>query len=85
MIPGLAATLMAWIPFLHPVTLPRGARLWMVLPLVMCVAVVYRATRARDMRKLPRAALITFANIMAGMIAIALAFFVAHRAVLWLF
>lgn len=79
------AALLAWVPFLHPLKLPAGARLWMVLPLVLCVAVVYRATRARHVREMPKDTLTTFVCIILGMIAIAVAFYLVHQAVLWLF
>jgi hypothetical protein len=75
----LAATLCAWIPFLNPVKLPVGARLWTFLPLVLCVAVVYRATRARKVGDMPKATLLTFVSIVAGMVAIAVGFFLVHR------
>ena len=61
------AALLAWIPFVHPLQLPAGARLWMFLPLAACLAVVYRATRARTARELPRATLKTFLTIVIGM------------------
>ncbi|MGD8451247.1 MAG: hypothetical protein PVJ57_05460 [Phycisphaerae bacterium] len=73
-------SLLAWIPFVHPLKLPPGARLWMVLPLVLCVAVVYRATRARSVRDLPKATVWTFVNIIVGMVAIAVAFYLVHHA-----
>jgi len=75
---------MGWIPFLHPVKLPPGARLWTFFPLILCVAVVYRATRSRSVRDMPRATAATFAYICVGMIAIAAAFYLLHRLVLWL-
>ena len=78
------SALLAWVPFLNPVKLPAGARLWMVLPLVLCVALVYRATRAREVHELPRATLLTFVNIVLGMAAIAVAFNIVNRAALWL-
>jgi len=74
------ALLLGWL-FIHPLGLPDGARFWMMLPLVACVAAVYRATRARTAREMPRATLITFVNIVVGMVLIALAFYVAHIAV----
>ena len=77
-----AWTLLAWLPFVNPIPLPAGLRLWTFLPLAACVAVVYRATRATDLRGLPRAAAITFAQIVAGMCAIALGAYVLHEAVL---
>ena len=78
----LAAALLAWIPFIHPLPLPDGARLWMFPPLAACVAVVYRATRARTARELPKATLKTFINIVVGMCLIAIAAYVIHEAVL---
>jgi hypothetical protein len=68
--------------FVHPLPLPGWARLWMFLPLTLCVAVVYRATRAREPRELPRATLFTFVTIAAGMVLIALAAYFVHMAVI---
>lgn len=74
--------LLAWIPFIHPLPLPDGAKLWMFLPLAACVAVVYRATRARTARELPRATVKTFINIVVGMCLIAIVAYVIHEGVL---
>jgi hypothetical protein len=76
------AALLAWIPFINPLPLPDGARLWMFPPLAACVAVVYRTTRARTARELPKATLKTFINIVVGMCLIAIAAYVIHGAVL---
>jgi len=81
----LVATALGWIPFLHPVKLPPGTRLWMFFPLVLCIAAVYRATRARSVRQMPKGTLITFVNISVGMIAIAIAFYLVHQTVLRFF
>lgn len=70
--------------FVHPLKLPEGSRLWMFLPLAACIAVVYRATRARSLAGLGRATLVTFVNIVLGMVLIALAAYALHRLVLWL-
>jgi formate-dependent nitrite reductase membrane component NrfD len=78
----LLSALLAWIPFINPLQLPAGARLWMFLPLAACVAVVYRATRARTARELPRATLKTFLTIVIGMWLIAIAAYAVHAAVL---
>ncbi len=74
----LSALLLGWVPFVHPIKLPSGARLWMFLPLAACIAVVYRATRARSAGELPRATVRTFVQIVIGMCAIALAAYVLH-------
>lgn len=68
---------LGWL-FINPLHLPSRAFLWTLLPLVACVATVYRATRARDARDLPRATLITFVNIVVGMALIAAAFYALH-------
>jgi hypothetical protein len=78
----LATAVVAWIPFIHPLKLPAGSRLWMLLPLVACIAVVYRATRARTVRGLPKATVRTFINIILGMCAIAIVAYLLHEAVL---
>ena len=70
---------LGWV-FVNPLKLPAGARLWMLLPLVACVAVVYRATRARQVREMPRSTVFTFLNIVVGMALIAIAFYLAHAA-----
>ncbi|RMF77851.1 MAG: hypothetical protein D6744_10845 [Planctomycetota bacterium] len=76
--------LLAWTLFLNPIALPARSRLLTCLPLVFCVALVYRATRARSAAALPRAVLITFVNIVVGMTLIALAAYALHMLVLWL-
>ncbi len=74
--------LAVWIPFVHPLPLPAGARLWMFLPLAACIAVVYRATRSYKPADLPKAAVRTFLSIVVGMWLIALAAYGVHLAVI---
>lgn len=74
-----AGELLGWL-FVQPATLPPHMRLWMLLPLVACVALVYRATRARDLRGLVRPTALTFVNILVGMVVIAVAFYAVHMA-----
>jgi hypothetical protein len=76
-----AATLLAWIPFVHPMPIPNSARLWMLFPLVACVAAVYRATRARDTHGMVRPTIVTFFNIVVGMALIAAVFYALHMLV----
>jgi hypothetical protein len=80
---ALLGELLAWIPFVNPLKLPHGSRLWMFLPLAACVAVVYRATRARQARELPWATFKTFVNIVVGMWLIAIAAYGLQEGVLW--
>jgi hypothetical protein len=73
----LDVTTLAWL-LVKPLDLPAGLRIWMLLPLVLCVATVYRATRTREPARMWRSTALTFVNIIVGMTAIALAFYVAH-------
>ena len=77
---ALTTLTLSWL-FIHPASLPARGHLWMLLPLVACVATVYRATRARSPRDLPRATVLTFVNIVVGMAAIAVAFYLVHLGV----
>ncbi|HMQ16144.1 MAG TPA: hypothetical protein PKC49_09240 [Phycisphaerae bacterium] len=70
--------------FVVPIDLPSWLRLWMFLPLAACIAVVYRATRARSVAEMPLATVLTFVNIVLGMVAIAVAAYAVHALVLWL-
>lgn len=74
--------LLAWTPFVNPLKLPDGTRLWLVLPLLLCVAAVYRVTRARTAAELPLPILTTFFNILIGMVLIAAGAYIAHEIVL---
>ena len=75
---GLTNALTLATLFIDPAHLPTGARLWMLLPLVACVAAVYRATRVRTAREMPWATVRTFVSIVVGMALIAAAFYVAY-------
>lgn len=81
---SLSSAVMAML-FVRPVELPPWMRLWMFLPLALCIAVVYRATRAHSAAELPRTAVVTFLNIVLGMIAIAITAYALHEFVLRFF
>ena len=71
--------LLAFIPFVNPLPFPASARLWMFLPLALCVSVVYRATRARRVEDLMRPTLMTFVNVVLGMAGIAVGLYAASE------
>lgn len=68
--------------FIKPIKLFPGGRLWMFLPLALCVALVYRATRSRTVDELPKSTAHTFVNIVLGMALVAVGFYVLHEVVL---
>lgn len=46
--------MMAWTLFVNPIVIPQTWELWLLLPLCLSVAVVYKTVRTTDLRKLPR-------------------------------
>jgi hypothetical protein len=66
--------------FVEPIALPSTWRFWMMFPLVACVALVYRATRARTAGELLWPTVVNFVQIIVGMALIAAAFYAAHWA-----
>lgn len=66
--------------FVEPIALPSTWRFWMMFPLVACVALVYRATRAQTAGELLWPAVVNFFQIVIGMGLIAAAFYAAHWA-----
>lgn len=64
-------TLLAWTPFLDP--LPAHSW-WLLLavPLVLGVSFTYKAVRVPDIKDLPRATLVMFAQVLGGIAAVAL-------------
>jgi len=68
--------MIAWTLFQNPMTIPTWAVLWLILPLCLGVAVVYKTIRADDIRKLPRQ--------IAGLIAYMAGGLVLLGGVLWL-
>jgi hypothetical protein len=60
----------AWTIFLNPLPIPASAALWMVVPLCASVAVVYKALRARDVRRLPWEAAGLLLYMVGGLVAL---------------
>ncbi len=53
--------------FYYPMQLPQNLVLWMVLPLCLSVAIVYKTIRVGEIRRMPREALGLFLYIVVGL------------------
>lgn len=62
-------------PFLTPIVYDSG-RLWMLLPLTLAISIVYKTTRVKDLRAMPLAALLLWATIVGGMLAVAVGLYI---------
>ncbi len=63
---------LAWRPFLEPLDL-HDHWMWLIIPVALAIAVVYKALKLEDLRRLPFEATRLAAVIIAAMIAAALA------------
>ncbi|MBX3354192.1 MAG: hypothetical protein KF724_00665 [Phycisphaeraceae bacterium] len=69
----------AWIPFVSP--MPSAGALWYLLavPLVFCVAMVWKAVRLGSMERYWAAVVVMFVQVIVGMIALGLALLILVR------
>jgi len=63
-------TLAAFALFTHPLALPSWALLVMLLPLCLAVAIIYKAVRTTDIRRLAMEILTLFLYMLAGLAAL---------------
>lgn len=62
--------MLGWIIFYNPVELPTSLRLWLLLPLILAVSLVYRAIKTPDTSKILIKTLRTFVFLAVGMAAL---------------
>ena len=76
-LPLLAGLLLPGTILLEPVGFDSH-RIWMLLPLTLAVAVVYKTTKVARVRQLPIAALLLWLTILAGMLAVCVVLHLAY-------
>lgn len=54
--------------FYHPITLPSGSLLWLMLPLLASVTIVYKTIRTRHLRRLPLEILALMGYVAGGVV-----------------
>ena len=59
-------TLLAWRPFLDPIHL-EGYWMWLIVPLVLAITIVYKTIKLDDLSRLPREVAKLTAQILAFM------------------
>ena len=71
--------MIAWTIFYHPVSLGSDGLLWLVLPLCLSVAVIYKTVRTGELRRLPVEIVACLAYMAAGMVLLGAALWVVQR------
>jgi hypothetical protein len=59
--------------FVHPMTITSDGRLWLILPLCIAVAIVYKAIRTDSVRKLPGQCMALIVYMFGGLVLLAAA------------
>lgn len=62
--------MIAWTLFVHPVLLPQSWSMWMILPLCLAVATVYKTIRTHHERHLPRQIFFLMLYMVGGLAAL---------------
>lgn len=65
--------------FVHPQVLPFDMILWLVLPLCVSVAVVYKAIRVHSLRRLPVEASVLIIFMLGGLFTLGAALYAIHK------
>jgi len=65
--------------FVHPYVMPFDMILWLVIPLCISVAIVYKTIRVRDLRQLPVQAGILVIFMIVGLFALGAGLWAIHE------
>lgn len=68
--------LLAWTPFLTPLPFVQSAWLWLLIPLVFGISMMYKAARADSLEKYWRQVAIMTLQVLAAFAGLALGFFI---------
>jgi hypothetical protein len=66
--------MMAWA-FLHPMQMSTAVALWLILPLLAGAGIVYKTLRVHDLRRLPLQVVWLWAEMVAGVVILAVALY----------
>ena len=69
----------AWTLFHNPITLSFDGELWLLLPLLAGVAIVYKAIRVKYLRDLPREILILMGYMVGGLAVLCVGLWLVHE------
>jgi len=65
--------------FVHPMIIPFNTILWLILPLCVSVAVVYKTIRVRRLRQLPLEAGVLVVYMIGGLLVLGASLWVIHE------
>ena len=78
-------SLLAWTPFLAPLPFVQGSWLWLVIPLVFGISMMYKAVRVEHLKDYWKQVAIMTLQVLAAFAGLAIGFFILVQIVVpWL-
>jgi hypothetical protein len=71
--------MIAWTLFYNPILVPQTVALWLILPMCLSVAIVYKTVRTSDLRKLPREITGLMVYMAGGLVLLGLVLWLVQR------
>ena len=71
--------MIAWTLFVHPVRLSFTSLLWLLPPLCLFVAIIYKTVRMHRLRRLPMEVVALVIYMLGGLVALGLALWLVHE------
>jgi len=71
--------MIAWTLFRDPMTLGFRGLLWLLIPLCVSVAVIYKTVRVRDLRRLPRQIVFLVLYMAGGLAGLGVGLWLVHE------
>ena len=69
----------AWILFYHPMKLSFDSQLYLLIPVLAAVAIVYKTIRTEAVHRLPRDILVLLAYMMLGLVVLCAGLWLVHE------
>ena len=74
-------SLLAWTPFLAPLPFVQSAWLWLLIPLVLGISMMYKAVRVEDLADYWKQVAIMSLQVLAAFAGLAIGFFILVQVV----
>ncbi|MBN1555780.1 MAG: hypothetical protein JXA11_13630 [Phycisphaerae bacterium] len=71
--------MIAWSLFINPIVVPQAAVLWLILPLCLSVAMVYKTVRVAELHQLPRQVIVLIAYMTGGLAVLGAALWLVQK------
>ncbi|MFP4104453.1 MAG: hypothetical protein ACLFVU_00040 [Phycisphaerae bacterium] len=75
--------MLAWTLFYNPVHVPQSMALWLMIPLLIGLGIVYKTVRTRNLRRLPLEIALLILYMGGGLFALGLGLWIVQEYIIW--